>query len=563
MRNPVALRVLLGTLAALFSIFTYFYGLNSQHIPKNGDESVYINITRLTAASGHWLPLRAEDPAMRNTKPPLLFWQGIESTDRGKYWTLWNLRCVAVVYTLLTAGLVFLLCVRFSGDWSRGVTAALVYLAFYSTYRYGRPFLTDSPQTFWLFLAYFVPLYWPQAALTTRWAPILIGLLTGIGLLYKSFALVLPVSLAVGWWYWHHRGYQWRVFLKRDAWKPVAVAIIALAVFSLWFVIDPEPQAVWQDFVLGQNTAKFTGAESYWRTLLWGGSSLWTMILGAPINAGLLALPVAALMVSGVRTRLTEGEKLLWIWLLAILVAFCLPSQRSVRYLLTAMPAVAALCGLGFARVWRGWFIMALAVGAAAIALVAYESELLGRAMRADLFSAGYWLLLSGTCLLCIASIFVPALTRPATPMAALLMFCTMAAFLKPFDGPRGNFDGAAQVRVTGRDVWVPSDFSTGEEAYRFLLPTAIIHRYSEARENIMAELARRYPYFAVRVPLDSAACAHCRVLSRRLDLRGRLGNGDILELLHGRIFQTVFLQELLIESTAQAPEPATFETSP
>ena len=92
-------------LAALLAVFTYFYGLDSQHIPKNGDEYPYEHVTRMTAASGHWLPLQSELPEMRNTKPPLLFWQGITSTNWGQRWTLWNLRWPSVIYTLLTAGL--------------------------------------------------------------------------------------------------------------------------------------------------------------------------------------------------------------------------------------------------------------------------------------------------------------------------------------------------------------------------------------------------------------------------------------------------------------------------
>jgi hypothetical protein len=52
---------------------------------------------------------------MRNTKPPLLFWQGIASTGWGRRWTLWDLRYPSLVYTLLTALLVFLLGSRLSG----------------------------------------------------------------------------------------------------------------------------------------------------------------------------------------------------------------------------------------------------------------------------------------------------------------------------------------------------------------------------------------------------------------------------------------------------------------
>ena len=68
-------------LATLLAVFTYFYGLDSQYIPKNGDEYPYEHITRLTAGSGHLLPLQSQLDNMRNTKPPLLFWQGIASTD--------------------------------------------------------------------------------------------------------------------------------------------------------------------------------------------------------------------------------------------------------------------------------------------------------------------------------------------------------------------------------------------------------------------------------------------------------------------------------------------------
>ena len=102
-------------LATVLAFFTYFYGLDSQHIPKNGDEYPYEHITRMTAASGHWLPLQSELQDFRNTKPPLLFWQGITSTQWAFDWSLWNLRWPSVIYTLLTAGMVFILGWKLSG----------------------------------------------------------------------------------------------------------------------------------------------------------------------------------------------------------------------------------------------------------------------------------------------------------------------------------------------------------------------------------------------------------------------------------------------------------------
>jgi len=93
--------------AALLAIFAYFYGIDSPHIPNIGDEFPYAHITRLTADSGHLLPLQSQLDHMRNTKPPLLFWQGIASTHWGSEWTWWNLRYPSVIYTLLTALLIF------------------------------------------------------------------------------------------------------------------------------------------------------------------------------------------------------------------------------------------------------------------------------------------------------------------------------------------------------------------------------------------------------------------------------------------------------------------------
>jgi 4-amino-4-deoxy-L-arabinose transferase-like glycosyltransferase len=547
------LRYALYCLAALLGVFVYFFGLDSQHIPKNGDEMVYAGIARATAASEHWLPLQADVQGISNTKPPLLFWQGIVSTDHGRSWTLWNLRYPSVIYTLLTACLAFLLAWRYSGDVTRGLVAALTYLAFYSTYRYGRPFLTNPPETFWLFLAYFILIYRKDAALKSGGMLLLLGAVVGIGLLYKSFALLLPVGFALSWCCVHRRDYRWSEFLRDDAWKLLVVAVIALASFCLWFVLDPDPQSLWREFVMKENAGKFAPAGgSYLSNLLWGGSSIWTMVLGAPINAALLALPVAALMAAALRdrSRLSPNEKLLWIWVLTLIVFFSLPDQRSARYLLDAMPAIAVLCALGWDRLGRGWFVATLTLCALGLAFLAYESWLLQRAMPAgSLFSIGYWLLLLAAAGSSAVAILLPPLTRPATPVAALLAFLSMATFLVPIDHELENFSAQASRYVRGREVWVPSEFSS-EEAYRFMFPAAAaIRGYVDTRDENMGDLARRYPLIVVRLPLHDAACSGCRVLAQRLDLRGRLSSADVAALLHGKVFDTVFIKELLIES--------------
>ena len=94
-----------GLLLAL-AVAIYGLGLGNPYIPTNGDEMVYAHIARLTAAAGQWLPLVSELDHMRNTKPPLLFWQALLAGDWGRHWSLATLRTPSLAYTLLLAALV-------------------------------------------------------------------------------------------------------------------------------------------------------------------------------------------------------------------------------------------------------------------------------------------------------------------------------------------------------------------------------------------------------------------------------------------------------------------------
>lgn len=548
------------TLATLFAVFVYFYGLDSHHIPKNGDEFPYEHITRMTAASGHLLPLQSELDGMRNTKPPMLFWQGIASTHWGQDWTLWNLRYPSVIYTLLTGALIFLLGWRISGKTSQGFIGMLAFLAFFSTYRFGRPFLTNSPEVFWLFLPFFILLFWQHIAFASRLIPVLIGMIVGIGLLYKSFALLLPVGLGLAWWYLHHRKYRIRDFLITDTWKLALIAVIALSVFGLWFLLDPEPQTIWQEFVVKENVGKFDPKNTgYLAKFLWGTSSIWVLALGYPMNTGLLVFPVAALMVSAIlrRKQLSDAEKLLWIWIIVMFAVFCLPSQRSARYLLAAMPALAVLCGLGWHRIGRSWFIASISLGAILAIGAGFLSLKLQSALpEVSLYQPTYWILLATTLAFSIAAIALPNLTRPGAAVSSLLVFLSIAAFLRPFDGALGNYNEETQRQVTNSEVFVPYDFNAKYEMYRFILPGAKIQGYEEQRVQDINELAQRYRLFAIRTPLSTEPCKNCQVLGERLELRNRHTSAELREIMRGNILENVFLKEMLIKVPTGTNDP-------
>jgi len=548
------LRLVWFGLITVLAVFTYFFGLDSQHIPKNGDEYPYTNITRMTAASGALLPLRSSMEHMRNTKPPMLFWQGIASTHRGQRWTLWHLRYPSVIYTLLTASMVLLLAWKLSGQPETGFLALLTFLAFFTTYRYGRPFLTNAPEVFWLFLPFFAMLYWRPASFRSRFAfPVALGVSLGIGLLYKSFALALPVCLGLAAWYWHFHRNSVTTFLARDAWKVFIVMSISLAIFGLWFVFDPDPHAIWQEFIVGENIGKLDELSGgYLSHLLWGGSSIWSLALSYPLNAGLLAFPVAALFIQAFRRRhsLSDEEKLLWIWVLVLFLVFCLPRQRSGRYLLAAMPALAVLLALNWDRISRKAFVTSIVATAAVVAVMAYASLRLRQYFPGiPLYGAVYWALLAITGIVLVVALLSPACTRTCLNAGILLTFLSLAAFLRPFDGPLGNYSPETQRRVQGKEVWVPYNFNAKYERYRFMLPGARIRGYREEPGLQVAELAERYPLFAVRLPAMESPGRHGKIIGQRLDIRSRQNSREIKEMIFSNALQHAFVREFLIEA--------------
>lgn len=555
-----ALRVAWYSLGSLLAVFTYFYGLDSQHIPKNGDEYPYEHITRLTADSGKLLPLQSQLDNMRNTKPPLLFWQGIASTGHGKSWTLWDLRYPSVIYTLLTAAMLLLLGRKLTGKLETGFIAALTFLAFFTTYRFGRPFLTNPPEVFWLFMPFFVLLYWRQTFESRFIIPILFGISIGIGFLYKSFALGLPITLGLTWWYLHQRQYRVAEFLKQDALKVVIALSVAVALFAMWFVLDPDPQAVWKEFVVGENVGKFDPhGPGYLEKLLWGSSSIWSYALAFLTNPGLLTFPVVALFFIAYqrRSQLSNEEQLLWIWVAVMFLSFALPSQRSGRYLLAAMPAVALLCALNWQLISRKAFIASLVLAAALIAGIAYLAVRLQAEMPDEqLYPPAFWLLITGAEMFALLAIFVPALTRPGINIVAILALLCFASFLRPFDGTLGNYSAEAQHYAIGKDVAVPCNFRAMDEGYRFMLPGAEMRGYSEDQNLGASGLAARYPLFVVQLALKDSTqiggCAECKIIGQRLDIRGRQSSAELKEmLLEGKVLQHLFVREILMESPA------------
>ena len=542
----------------------YLFGLGGDHIPRNGDELVYAHIARLTAATGHWLPLVSSYDFMRNTKPPLLFWQAMVAGGWGEHWTLLNLRLPSLVYTWCIALMVGLLTWKIvrsdastAGDagtaedshrhaMAMGAIATIVYLSFFTSYRYGRPYLTSAAETFWLFGVFFALAWSPAKLLASRWKfPLIAGLAIGIGCLYKSFVMVVPVGFGLALCY-QTVGAQlppWKIFRRgsvADGFKVAAVCALALAIFGLWFVLDPQPGEVWREFVVGENAGKMNASKGYFRTAFSASSGILTILTGYFSNAlFLLPLSVGCMVAAwrsyrqrqGTAQTISGAEKIMWLWMLALLLVFMLPTQRSTRYLIPGMPALAVLIALYWERMGRLWFSLTLAVcmvGLLAMGLIGYG------AVRATqnpwIYSPLFWLFVAAAVLACVVGLFKKKWARAITALAGFAVLFALAWVTEPFNGELGRFSPATNALLKGQTVQVPSNFNGHFERYEFIIPGAKIVSYFAEQpvdyQDVDA-LFKTSRYVLVQRRVGQAPCTQCRILDERWDLRSRQDEKD------------------------------------
>ncbi len=547
-------------LILLLSIFTYLYGLDSRFAPKNGDEYPYMHIVRMTAQTGQWLPLQSEMEGLKNTKPPLLFWEGIASTHWGESWSLFSLRWPSVLYTALTAFFLFLAVRRFSAHSRTGVLAALVWLSFFSSYRYGRPFLTDPGEVFWLSLPFMALLYWGRAAFNSKmYFPLFAALCFGLALLSKSFAYIVPASFALGLYYWRWREWSIGDLVKRDLYKLILIAVLALGVFSLWFVLDPHPEAIWREFVLGENAGKFEARSSnYILDLLRGGDSIWMLALTTLANAGLFIFVLLSTLGQMWRERrfMSLEASLLLLLIFAFFLVFSLPSQRSGRYLLPVMPAFAALIAMHWDRLPLWGFRLALLLQLLVLVVLCWIggnlqlSQFLGNA-GAWVYPFDHWALMAISLVLTLLGLLSQKRCKSLALAGCFLVYCALTSSLAPLEAALGRYKVETIEAVAGKDVWIPCDYRAKDEEYRLLLPGAQLHGYPSQDATNVSELLATYPLVAVQVPLGSepVICETCALVGKRMEMRARHSDSEIWAMIMGQVGEHLFVDEYLVST--------------
>jgi hypothetical protein len=456
----------------IIACIAYFYGLNSIYIPTIGDEDLYLQICRTTGESRHWLPLLSER-GISNTKPPMLFWQGIISTNWGVDWDPALLRFPIVCFSLLTAVMAAWLAFRISQRRRAAVNAALIYLGFMSTIQQGRPFLTNAPETFFLFAP--LVLFFYRPAIRPR-NIVICGLLLGAAALYKSFFLVCVGCWALSLMYFWKSGSNPGVFLRHHLRPIIAIGTIGLAIFCLWFAFDPHPDLIVRQFLIKENAGKLRPA--LWFAGLFSGKyPLWRIWLGNFANAGLYALLLAALLMDLIRRRrkLPGVEKLLWIYILAFLTIYSVPTQRQENYLLPSCAALSVLLALRWNDFSNVWFRISSGIIVAICCGVFWLQCGINHSAGGPLFGPLSFLPAMIVAVIGLIGVMSGPFARRFFPISALLVLLAGSVFLRPFSH---RYPASACRILENRTVYFPQNFRAAYEKFRFILPGADVRGY-------------------------------------------------------------------------------------
>jgi len=537
-------------LVLLVAALAYGYQLGGLHIPKIGDENVYFQITKRTADTGHWLPLQAAD-GLENTKPPLLTWQGLVTTGWGKHWTLVRLRLPSLWFTTLVSLLVFLLAQRISRDRETAFIATASFLAFSSTFQHGRPYLVNMPETLFVFLPAFLLLYFKNDKRDWRlW--LLAGVSLGMASLYKSFALIVPALFSLGWMQLSLRGFDFGKFFRQDSARLLLAGVIALAIFSVWPLLDPDPKSIFENFILGENATKLSRGD-YFSGLFSGPYPVWRIWLGHLTNAGLIAVPLAWVAIGAIRNRksLPEAEKLLWIFVLGFLMVFTVPAQRQENYLLATIPALSILIGLNWQRISKTGLLVSylpvlLSVFIILFLMTGIDSRVLPGAYGATGFLPPVLALL-----LIAAGATSCRHTDKYFHLVLFLCFLSLSSLLSPFEAAHGRYSNETQRRLAGQTVYMPSNFRSRYERYRFLLPLDTRVIGYAAGDNAAAQNyldSGAYVGVYVAGPLSKNTWPGYEVVGQRLDIRTRQTDEEVRQILTKGRFDLLFHHEVILK---------------
>lgn len=526
------------------ALIAYFWGLGGIQIPKIGDEVLYLQIARVTSESGAWLPLRYEGGVF-STKPPLLYWLGMFFSNKAQNYNLWSMRLPVVLVTLAGAVLVYLLSMKLFANerLERKKTAlwsASAYLAFLSTYQHGRPFLVNSFEVLFLLAPLVFYFYRPQL---TKGFWFVCVLCWGAVAWVKSFALigVGAFSMGAAVWVLDSQLRDSRKKLLKAALFFSSAVFLALGIFSLWFVFDPDPQLLFQQFVIGENAVKFKGYQHYLSGLFVGVYPIYRIWLGPFANAGLLIFLLIGLTVDFFKNgfpkfrkikidHLKESQKkvlALVAYVGAFLVFYSLPTQRQENYLLPAMAVLAVLMAEYRAQIPRVFWKITIMLILLVFVVLTATPFWFSFWPQWPLLARCFWLLSVFLFLL----IFKTKRHFEFYPVLVFLCYIQLSNFSIPF-----NQSFQFMKSNPGTELWVPTHKIAQEERFRFLAPNSRPKGYDSPEK--LLELCNKLPrgsYLVLEEGMEKSCLRQVTLLEVLPDLRSRQKFSEMLQILLGK----------------------------
>jgi 4-amino-4-deoxy-L-arabinose transferase-like glycosyltransferase len=184
-------------------------------------------------------------------------------------------------------------------------------------------------------------------------------------------------------------------------------------------------------------------------------------------------------------SQLTAAQWILLAWLAVWLIVFTIPSQRSERYVIPAIPALAMLMALVWERIPKLAFWVTLAIMAPALVMLARIAWVMGdlqiaSATQVTMTQIAVCAGLTGAA----AGFVIRNWLRAMTLLTCLMVYASFSLMVEPLSTPSAGYSEAVKAQVDGKRVAVPNGFTGQYERFHFVLPTAKLVPYDAEGRN-------------------------------------------------------------------------------
>ena len=360
------------TVAALFLLLVLLAAWRPLAVP---DEGRYGEIARWMLQSGDWLIPRLNGIPFFH-KPPLLYW--LEAAAMAALGVqVWAARLVPALHAGLMLLAMYLAIRRFAPEtiarravWMLG--SSLSFLLGGQYVNHDMMVAAWISVAIWCFALAFMQGSTPHAALA-RWGFVACAL----GVLSKGLiGVALPGLVLLAWLVWTRQ-------LKKVLYLPWVSGLVLFGLIAVpWFYLAEQQHPGMLDYMFGTQQVSRFSATSFNNGQPWWFYGLCLLVLLFPWAFFALnqALTKAGRAQAATDSIASSWTALCWIWVLAIIGFFSIPSSKIIGYALPVMPPLALLAALGWnaamARTRLGapaqgrWFA-ALCAGSVAIAVAA------------------------------------------------------------------------------------------------------------------------------------------------------------------------------------------------